>query len=72
MVQNLRRVPLLSEFCPPPEELRGGQKNFARFVFPPEQNPVSAPVYVYCISMQYTLFKDLLFPIFSLCCLHAI
>ena len=59
MVQNLRRVPLLSEFCPPPEELRGGDKKFfGRFALdlsPPELNPVSAPVYVYYV---YTVYRQ--------------
>ena len=49
--------PLLSEFCPPPEELRGGTKNFSGasrpICPPPELNPVSATVYIYIYYIYY-------------------
>ena len=55
MVQNLplplKFCPPPSPPCPPPEELRGGTKNFSGasrpICPPPELNPVSATVYIY-------------------------
>ena len=51
MVQNLWRVQFQGGDCPPPEELRGGTKNFSGasrpICPPPELNPVSATVYIY-------------------------
>ena len=72
MVQNLWRVQFQGGDCPPPEELRGGTKNFSGasrpICPPPELNPVSATVYIYIYIYICRYASKFFLPI----CIHII